>query len=199
VTSDFNEFRNQLLQAEEMNPVLRDAFHEELSKALSHTLTPRSRFAMTVLSFVLVVFMGVGLRAMIFYDRGPTLLAVWLTFTTSCGLCNLWIAQTLWRGTFAWKSFFSIAELFTVFATIIAVLTLAVGAREPSNPASTFGVLYALVLLIVCVAWSLHARISAAELASREQMLRMEYRLADLAERLGGEPLDLTVPSEEFR
>jgi hypothetical protein len=58
------------------------------------------------------------------------------------------------------------------------------GLRAPSDPASTFGVLYGFALLTVCIAWSLQNRMAAAELASREQMLRIECRLADLADRL---------------
>jgi hypothetical protein len=50
-----------------------------------------------------------------------------------------------------------------------------------SNPASTFDLLFVLTFAIVCTAWSLASRITAAELAARENSLRLELRLATLA------------------
>lgn len=61
---------------------------------------------------------------------------------------------------------------------------LTLGLRAPSDPASPFGVLYALAFLVICIAWSLHNHIASAELVAREQMPRIECRLADLAGRL---------------
>jgi hypothetical protein len=47
-----------------------------------------------------------------------------------------------------------------------------------------FNAFLVFVFYVACISWSLDSRIAAAELAAREQMLRIEYRLADLAERL---------------
>jgi hypothetical protein len=43
------------------------------------------------------------------------------------------------------------------------------------------------VFYFTCAAWVTTNRIAAAELAAREQMLRIECRLADLTDRLKGE------------
>ena len=69
-------------------------------------------------------------------------------------------------------------------AGMLTVVTMLRGMGDPTDPASTFHVLLALVFYIACLFWNLDSRIAAAELAGREQMLRIEYRLADLAERL---------------
>jgi len=60
---------------------------------------------------------------------------------------------------------------------------LLVGIGKPSDPASLFHAFYVFVFYVTCIAWSLDNRIAAAELAAREQMLRIECRLADLAGR----------------
>jgi hypothetical protein len=52
------------------------------------------------------------------------------------------------------------------------------------HEASTFNTLFVFVFYFSCAAWVTSTRIAAAELAAKEQMLRIEYRLADLAERL---------------
>jgi hypothetical protein len=71
-------------------------------------------------------------------------------------------------------------------AGMLTVVAMLRGMNAPADPSSTFQVLFALVFYIACLFWNLDSRIGAAELAAREQMLRIEYRLANLAERLQG-------------
>ena len=94
-----------------------------------------------------------------------------------------WIGGSIWRGQFLWRSYFPVADAFAVAATAITVLALGSGQHAPADEMSVFGVLYAFTLMTVCIAWSLHNRISAGELATREQMLRVECRLAAMAGR----------------
>jgi hypothetical protein len=63
-------------------------------------------------------------------------------------------------------------------------LQLLKGMHAPADPASTFGVLLVFTFAAVCTSWSIANRIAAAELSAREQALRLECRLADLAQRL---------------
>jgi hypothetical protein len=56
---------------------------------------------------------------------------------------------------------------------------------EPDKPASMFNAFFIFVFYYACSEWAVQNRIAAAELAAREQMLRIECRLADLAERMG--------------
>jgi hypothetical protein len=103
---------------------------------------------------------------------------------TVCALVAAWIARDLWRGKSVRKSSFKVSDLFYGTAGILTVMQLLHGMQAPSEPASTFGVLFMFVFLFVCGAWSVLNRIASAELSTREEMLRIEYRLADLAERL---------------
>jgi hypothetical protein len=178
------ELRQKLLEAQEMTPALRDAYHKELTRMLEHRLSPRTRLGLSGLLVLLVLFVALGVRSLMVFDPGPFIYGVWTIFTTICSGGALWIVGSLWRGQFLWKSYWPIADAFTVGATIITVLALSLGVKASAEPASIWGALYTFPLLAICIAWSLHNRIAAAELASKEQMLRIECRLADLANQL---------------
>jgi len=66
----------------------------------------------------------------------------------------------------------------------LVLVTMLGGMATPSDPASTFAATWGLMLLIVGFAWGTGNRISAATLETREHVLRLESRLADLSERL---------------
>ncbi|HXE55405.1 MAG TPA: hypothetical protein VN541_20440 [Tepidisphaeraceae bacterium] len=69
-------------------------------------------------------------------------------------------------------------------AGVATVVALILGLRSPSAPKSLFGAFYVFVFYFACATWSLERRIASAELAAREQSLRVECRLADLVQRL---------------
>jgi hypothetical protein len=120
----------------------------------------------------------------LFYYRGPWLYAVWAVFTIGCAATAIWIAASLWRGRLLWRSYYPLADSFAVGAAVITVLVLTMGLTAPADPSSSFAALYAMAFLIVCVTWSVHNRIAAAELATKERILRLECRLADLSGRM---------------
>ncbi|WP_410961326.1 hypothetical protein, partial [Salmonella sp. SAL4457] len=89
-----------------------------------------------------------------------------------------------WTGAHTWRAYFRVAGMLYLAAGITATLALLSGLRAPHDPASTFGAVYALTFLVVCVGGAIQSRIDAALLKTREGQLRIETRLADLAERL---------------
>jgi hypothetical protein len=181
VTSDEQILQSELLL---VNPELRDACNKEVAALLAHTLNPRTRLLMIGLLLLLLLFTAVGMRGLLFYNPGPLVYGVWVVYTSVCALGSLWIGRSLWLGRFLWKSYFPVADLFTVAATVITVLAVAFGQLAPADPSSTFGVFHAFAFLAICIGWSLHNRIAAAELVTREHLLRIECRLADIAGRI---------------
>jgi hypothetical protein len=69
-------------------------------------------------------------------------------------------------------------------AGTVTVIVLLIGLPHSSDPRSLFNAFYVFVFYFACSVWGLETRIAAAEMASREQSLRIECRLADLAERV---------------
>jgi hypothetical protein len=182
--NESTEFRQRLLDAEQTTPALRDAYQKELHAMLHHTLTPRARLPLVGLLLVLAALTGgIAYRMLVSYP-GPLVYGAWATELVLCASFALWITRVLWQGTTAWTAYFRMGDVIGVAAGLITVLALFDGLRDPHDPASTYNVLFVLVLFVQCLAWSLLNRIASAELAGKEQMLRIECRLAELADRL---------------
>jgi drug/metabolite transporter (DMT)-like permease len=178
------EFRRQLLIAQEISPSLRDSYQKELETMLQPPLTARAGLVGTVLLIGLLVTVALIVRADFFFHvRGLSLVA---HVALAAGL--LWacfmILRDLRKRKHTQKSVYSIAMVLTWAAGTMTVIALLLGLRHSSDPKSLFDAFYVFVFYFACAVWGLEGRIATAELAAREQSLRIEYRLADLAERL---------------
>ena len=151
----------------------------------SPALTPR-RVAIGVALLALLVACTAGLvRAMFVHSVGTLTLIGWVVLAGAFAYASALIVRDLWRGKHSHKSVHSISGALTGAAGTITVVALMLGLGNASDPKSMFNAFYVFVFYFACVTWSLENRITSAELASKEQMLRLECRLADLVERLG--------------
>ena len=178
------DYIHRLLDAEDISPTLRSSYQGELDAMLHPKLTPRKALPGTVLLLILLVCTAGIVRNMFVYDVKPLVLVAWAVLAAAFAAASYLIMRDLWRKKHSPKSAFSIAHILTGAAGTITVVALLLGLSKPADPASTFGAFYTFVFYFACTSWALDSRIAAAELAAREQMLRIEYRLADLAERL---------------
>jgi hypothetical protein len=178
------KFRQQLFEAEEMTPALRDAYRRELDVILHDTLTPWKRLpGMLFLLFLLVGAFGEVWTMIVHTGDGRFYIAA-TTILVAFTFGAAWIARDLWRGKSVRKSSYKFADIFYGAAGILTVVQLTHGMFTPADPKSTFGTLFMFAFLFVCGAWSLTTRIASAELTLREEMLRIECRIADITERL---------------
>jgi hypothetical protein len=96
----------------------------------------------------------------------------------------IWLVRALKRGSFAKRSNFKLMELWTLGAGVVLTVSLFTGMRKPADPASTFSLLFTFIFYVCCAGQSLYNRLTDGLLTTREGMLRLESRLADLSERL---------------
>jgi hypothetical protein len=178
------EFRDRLFESQEMSPAPRASYQDELDRMLNPKLTSRSAVVGSVLLVLLLVCTLGIVRNMFVYEPGPLTLLGWAVLAATFTYASFLIIRDLWLRKHSPKSAFSIAHALTFAAGTITVVALLIGLQKPSDPASTFNALYVFVFYVACVEWSTQSRIAAAELAAREQMLRIEYRLAEIAARL---------------
>ncbi|HEY4235589.1 MAG TPA: hypothetical protein VGM76_19310 [Lacipirellulaceae bacterium] len=179
-----SDLRQRLFAAQEMTPSLQDAYQKELDSILHETLTLRKRLPSIVLLLILVACI-IGIVGAMFVHSGAVFYTSAVTMLALCTIASAWIVRDQWRGSFVRKTSLKMADLFYSTAGVFTVLALFFGLRAASDPATTFHFFFPFVWLVTCLGWSLLNRIAAAELDVREQMLRIECRLADLAEKVG--------------
>jgi hypothetical protein len=181
-----DEFREQLLGMQGTTPALRDEYSRALATILYHKLTPRTRAVAWAALLGCVAGAVMCVRAAIIHHDKPDARIILPTYAVVAVLAAGWIAKVLWRGGFARRSSFAVVEwLGGLFVSVFVAVTLLRGMQDPSNPASTFSAVLAVLLVMVGFAWGTGNRIAAATLETREHLLRLESRLVDLAERLG--------------
>lgn len=143
----------------------------------------------TVIGLVLLVLLLTGIaliiRADLFYHVRGLMLVGHVALAAGFVGASIYILRDLRKRRQSQASIRSISGLLTIAAGILTVVVLMIGLRAPSDPKSLFNTFYVFVFYFACAVWGLDGRIASAELAAREQSLRIEYRLADLAERLG--------------
>jgi hypothetical protein len=108
------------------------------------------------------------------------------TYAIVFALLAVWLACVLWKGGFARRTSHAVVEwLGSIFVGVYVTVTLLRGMQHPADPASTYWAIWALMLMSVGFAWGTGNRIAASTLETREHLLRLESRLADLADRIG--------------
>jgi hypothetical protein len=182
MTDEPADFRGRLLDAQRTTQEMREEYRRELAVLLHHRLTPRTRVATWCGIVVALAAAALCAQALV---RHPEAWVVSGTFTAVFLAAAAWLGRVLKQGGFARRASFAIVEgLGGIAASAFIVVTLFRGMSAPSDPASTFGGVMALLLVMIGFAWGTGNRIVAAKLETREHLLRIESRLADLAERV---------------
>jgi hypothetical protein len=174
----------RLFESEKLSPVLKASYQEELSNMLEPKLTTRMALPGAALLVILLIGIAAIVRNLFVFEAKPHLIVSWVVLGGASAWVAYLILRDLLRRRHSPKSVFSISQAFFCAGGLMTVATLLAGMSEPANPASTFNTLFAFVFFFTCAEWVTNNRIASAELAAKEQMLRIEYRLADLAERL---------------
>ena len=151
---------------------------------LRPAMTVKSAAPGLILLAILVVFIPLLVRAAIFNAVSNLLRAGCVVLVLSFLLAAGYIVRDLLKRKHQPRSVSSIATILTGATGILTVIALLLGMRNSSDPKSLFGAFYVFISYFACAIWALQARIADTELVAREQSLRVEYRLADLAERL---------------
>ena len=150
---------------------------------MNHTLTPRTRLLTWGGIVLALAFIPLCIRALLVYGADPQVRVIQPTFIVTALGFAAWLVIILRRGGFARKTSYQVVEWVggLALSAIIAV-PMFTGLDKPGDPASSFAMLWSIVALITAFAWATGNRIAAANLETREHLLRIESRLADLAE-----------------
>jgi hypothetical protein len=178
-------FREQLLESQPVTPALRNTYEKELDAILHEAPSRKNRIlALVLLAITLAVVAG-EVRVLLVHKGDFTFYVAAVTMLVVCAVVAAMIIRDLRKAKVPKKAAHQVSELFYGAASILTVTSLLHGLSAHNNPASTFDALFVFVFLFVCAVWSLANRISASEMTMKEQLLRLECRLADMSERLG--------------
>ena len=179
------DFRERLLDAQQTTPALREEYRRQLHALLHHTLTPRGRLLTWAGLVASVVAAALCVRSLVIHHAKPDVKVLLPSYAAIFFLTAAWLGRVLWKGGFARRTSYAVVEwLGSIFVGVYVTVTLLRGMQHPSDPSSAYWAIWALMLMTVGFAWGTGNRIAAATLETREHLLRLESRVADLAERI---------------
>jgi hypothetical protein len=184
MTNESKNLRERLFESQEITPSLRAAYDKERDAILHEPSSRKNRLLASVLLLIMLAIVVGEVRVLIVHKGDFSFYVGAVTMLIVCAAASVWLIRDLREAQVAKKSAHQFSEMLYGAAGILTVASLIHGLGDSGNPKSTFDALYVFVFLFVCAVWSLANRITASEMAMKEQMLRLECRLADLADRL---------------
>ena len=183
-------FRDQLIESEPINPTFKEKYEREVKAMLEIKMSKFFRwsyFAGGILALGLIAFFTYG--ALFFKDIqlvhpfwGRIVFAIGAIFSLGWAGLMLWIVKT---GVFHLKKHPSaMAGLAWVGIVFMTTIFLVVAAGNPDSTQSVFLVVASSLFLICAAAGLILTRVGLAELNTRERLLKIELRVAELAETI---------------
>lgn len=184
-------FRDKLLDMEKPNTRHKEKYEKEILKMVEKKLTGLNRFA-----HIVGLIMGLGF-AVLFGTLAVTVpkgFPLWGRFIWALGAVFglLIVAVESWilkKGTINLKKDnMAIAGLSWSFVVILGAITLVHSGEFPDPITGVRALVSILFFLVMAAVFMIRAFVERSELNTREKLLEIEYRLAELAEKLEGKP-----------
>jgi len=183
------KFGQKLAGMEHTTAALKEKFDREIRAMAEQKLT-KARMAAWVASGILGLgFLAVfGTVAVIAPAEFPLLGR--LAFGVGAAFGLAWAAfclSIIRRGSFDRRKLsVTVGGIGWGAAVIMTTLMLLLSAQHPDKIVGTRIVVVCLVFLVMAAVFMILARVEMAELNTREKLLEIEYRLAELSEKIGG-------------
>lgn len=185
MTIDRAGLRDRLLAMERMNPDIKKRYDEELKKMFEKSISPLRRIGIVVLILVLVVQMIGFSYAAIKHDTLPLLAR--LGFVAGILFSAAFIvvlASVLKRGSYNLRTHpNAITGITWIFLVIFTTLMLLLSGRVETLKGVQM-VVNTTIFFIMGVVFLLKNAVEQSELKTREKLLDIECRLAEIAEKL---------------
>ena len=178
-----SEFRQRLLELEPLSSERNEAIQQEIQAMFEPQMSRWEKvyWGASVVGFALnaVCCIVVGL----FAPGEPTMKAVWVILGVGNAVAAAFVLRRMRKGRMNLQQQFSAGKAAVGVAMFVAVLILINAINHPSLQNLAWG-LFGVLGLVLAAAIAIHNRILAAELNGKEQSLQLQYRLAELAEKL---------------
>lgn len=175
-----NNLREDLFSAEPISLDRQQRFREELARIVEPSL-PRSHRLYYLISLLCMVIGIPGAFCGLLLDsQNRWIWALNLLFLIPGAI---WIMYILRRGAEPLHAMQSMSKVFVGISAFAAFLLVYLGIQNPSLD-RIFWALLAILIFLLLNFINLWNRVLMGERATREHLLRVEYRIADLASRL---------------
>ena len=176
--------RERLLAAEGVDAVKMTRLRNELTNVFTAKLTSRGICWWVAGLCSSLLFAAWG-ACILFSDAGMDdfLTAIWWIYTAANVLMAAFSGYVLWRKEFDYRWGLTLSKLSPAASLIIALLIIMRAVTEPTVSALAWALFGLILLSFFALAITLYNRIVVADLGNREQLLRLELRLVELAER----------------
>ena len=179
-----SELRKRLIEIEPLSVERNQKLQKEIQAMFEQKM---SRWEMVYYGVSVagsLVFVVTAVPLVLFVPMDPTVRAIWAFF----GVVNALVAAfVLWRmrmGSMNLRQQFALGKASVGVTLLITMLLLMNAMWHPSLENLAWG-LFGVTCLVLAAAIAILNRVMAAELNSREHSLKLEYRLAELMEKLG--------------
>lgn len=178
--SHINNLRENLFSAEPISLDRQQRFREELAQIIEPTL-PRSHRLYYTLSLVCVVIGMPGAVCGLLLDAEHR----WIWGLNLLVLVPMagWLLYILRRGAEPLRAMQSMSKAFVGLSVFAAFLLIYLGIQNPSLDSVLWALLGMLIFLLTS-SINIWNRVLTAERVTREHLLRVEYRIADLMSRV---------------
>jgi hypothetical protein len=181
-----DSFRERLLRLEQVTPALKERYDKEVQAMLEKRITGISRWVvlgsavMSVVFAVLLVVWAIIPPAEEVPLPARIPVAVGALFSVGFAILLLRVFR---RGSIDLKFDTSVyIGMVWVFAVLMVIMFMVMSLLAPDRIAGLWMMIFGLVVLVVGAVFLIRHVIEQSELKTREKLLEIEYRLAELAE-----------------
>jgi len=179
-----SELRNRLIEVE---PLSAERTHK-LEQEIRAMLEPKmSRWQKLYWGFCAVgsLMFAIGAVPMVFFvPMAANARMLWGIYGVLNAVVAAFLLWRLWKGSMNLGQQFAASGASLAVAMLIAVLLLIYAIANPTLENLAWGMM-GIPGLVLAATIAVHNQVVAAQLSSREQTLKLEYRLAELMEKLG--------------
>jgi hypothetical protein len=185
-----NNFADQLIAAQHVEPTLRQRYEQEMKTMLEQPLTKTRKMSFILSAVVCTVMMVMLTIAALSSHRAPigVRIGVGLGAVYAAG----WLLMTLRilrRGTFHVRGDARLMSSWPwIFTVALMTLMLLMTGQRADSVRSVWLVLFALTFLLMASVFLIQHSIGEARLKVEERLLEVQLRVAELAEEMKRRP-----------
>jgi hypothetical protein len=178
-----SEFRQRLIEIEPLSTKRNEDLQKEIQAMFEPKMSAWEKFYWSF-GVLGCAMNAVGCIAFaVFAPAELAMKAVWGALGVGNAVAAVFVLRRMRKGSMNLQQQFAAGKAAVGVAMFIAVLILINAINNPSLQNLAWG-LCGVIGLVLAAAIAIHNRVLSAELNSREQLLQLQYRLAELAEKL---------------